>query len=99
MKKSFLLWIGQNATTGRPNRLTGHYSNYGRFVKFNSISERSAFVDQWRSNNPSEFCKIVNRKTARQYCLGMSVRDYNEYIEYGVLDYLFCESSQRWEVI
>jgi len=97
MRKSYLLWIGQNATTGQPNTKTGHYSNYGYIVKFKSLSERRAFIDQWRPNNPSEFCRIVNRKTARQFCLGMTMRDYNDYIDHGALDYLFCESSQRWE--
>lgn len=97
MKKYFYLWIGQNATTGRPNKITGHYSNYGYIVKFATKALRDEFIDGWRSNNPSEFISSVNQKTARQYCLGQSVRDYLEYIDHGASEYI--KINGKWEAV
>ena len=34
MKKLFLAWVGQNATTGAPNPLTGRMSKYGTLHVF-----------------------------------------------------------------
>lgn len=96
MKKSYYLWIGQNATTGKPNPITGYYSYYGRIIKFATKSLRDEYIDQWRSNNSSEFIEPDNRKTARQYCLGDSVKDYLEYLDHCCHEY-FKTDSGKWE--
>ena len=96
MKKYYYLWIGQNASTGKPNKITGHYSNYGRIVKFSSKALRDEYVDQWRSNNPSEFIHKVSRKTARQYCLGDSMQNYLDYLDHYCHEY-FKTDSGKWE--
>ena len=36
MKKLFLAWVGQNATTGTPNPLTGRMNKYGTLHVFSS---------------------------------------------------------------
>lgn len=94
-KKYYYLWIGQNATTGKPNQITGHYSNYGRIIKFESQKLRDEYIDEYRPNNPSEFIRPVNRKTARQYCLGDSVEQYLEYLDHDVLEYI--KINGKWE--
>lgn len=83
--KSFYVWIGQNATTGTPNRITGRMSMYGHFKKFKTAKARNEYIDQWRSNNPSEYIVKCSLSSGRQYDLGCSYQSYEEYMNY--LDY------------
>jgi hypothetical protein len=75
-KKHFYVWVGQNATTGAPNRLTGHLSFYGDFIAFKTKQQRDEYFDNWRRVNPSERCFKCTANTGRQFKLGMSVYDY-----------------------
>jgi hypothetical protein len=95
MQKYYYLWIGQNASTGTPNAITGQYSNYGKIIKFKTKALREEFDEQYRPNGYEFTCK-VNRKTARQYCLGQSVRECLEYLDHGALEYFKTESGS-WE--
>lgn len=82
MSKYFYAFKGQNATTGTPNIKTGLMSYYGDIITFSSRAKRDRFFDEYYSNNPSEYVAKCNKSTARQYCLGMSVYDFNEYMRY-----------------
>lgn len=79
--KKFYVWIGQNASTGTPNRLTGRLSMYGRYMAFKSDAYRNEYIDQWRSYNPSEYIVKCNISTGRQYSLGDTLKDYVDYME------------------
>lgn len=78
----WLVFIGQNASTGKPNPITGCYSNWGKYRKFNSKKERDLYVEEWSSYNPSEFCRPCGVKSGRQYSLGWTVCEYIEYLNY-----------------
>ena len=80
-KKEFFAWVGQNATTGRPNLITGRLSMFGDFRKFDCRKTRDYYVENfYNQSNPSEFAVKVNRQTGRKYDRGNSIRIYNEYL-------------------
>ena len=43
--KSYLAWVGQNATTGQPHPITGNYSMYGYLHWFPTKKERDEYVE------------------------------------------------------
>lgn len=80
---TYYAWVGQNATTGSPNPKTGRMSMFGTLYRFDKKSDRDGYVDDYFNNeNPSEYAVKVNKATARTYCLGMSVADYEDYLGY-----------------
>lgn len=78
----WLVFIGQNASTGKHHPITGYYNNWGYYKKFNTRKERDGYVEQWHSNNPSEFCRPCGIESGRKYSLGSSVASYLEYLDY-----------------
>jgi len=81
--KEYFSWIGANATTGTPNKNTGRMSMYGEIRKFYSKKA----LDDYCSNFDSRFNdypRPASRKFLRTKCLGMPVRDFNEYLDYLV---------------
>ena len=86
-QKIHYAWIGQNATTGTPNYITGRLSKYGNVLAFSSRLLRDNYVDNfYNQNNPSEYAVKVNKKSGRAYNLGMSVFNYEEYLRNLELD-------------
>lgn len=77
LKNYSFAWVGQNATTGTPNKITGRHSMYGDFIVFRNRKERDQFVDNYSSFNPSNFAVKVNLQSGRKYDLGSSVLDYH----------------------
>ena len=90
-KGYFYAWRGQNATTGSPHSQTGRMSMFGQFVKFRNRKQRDQFVDEFYSQNPSEFAVKCNINSGRKYCLGWSVEDY-----YQELHRLDCSDDPTW---
>ncbi len=89
----FLAWQGQNASTGTPNVTTNRMSFFGELVAFKSREKRNEYCDNWNHRH-NTYPKAVNYKTGRSYCLGMSVRDYEEHILH--LSY-YDEEQAVWE--
>jgi len=86
-QKIHYAWIGQNATTGTPNYITGRLSKHGNMLAFSSRLLRDNYVDNfYNQNNPSEYAVKVNKKSGRAYNFGMSVCNYEEYLKYLELD-------------
>ena len=65
---------GKTTTTGTPNKITGRMSIAGSVAVFNTRSER----DEWVSENSRRVS--CNKRSLRSLCLGMSVVNYNEYL-------------------
>ena len=77
--KNFYAFVGQNASTGTPNPVTGNYSRYGNIIAFSTIAKRDRFVGEYyNQQNPQEFAEKCRRCTARKYNLGMSVEAFND---------------------
>lgn len=77
MKKLFMAWVGQNATTGAANLLTGRMSKYGTLHVFSSKKLRDKFCDQY---DYSFNCYPVptNKKEAKSlYCAGQSQYNFD----------------------
>ena len=91
---AYYVFIGQNASTGNPHPITGHYSAYGRHLAFRTKKERDEYYEDWYSNNPSEFIVKCSINTARKFSLGMSVRDYQDYLL--SLPYGYKDDLGRW---
>jgi hypothetical protein len=85
-RKYYYVFSGQNASTGTPNRITGNYSFYGRILKFSSKSLAIKFTEKNYSPYNRDICQAGTARTLRKYCMGMSVRDYEEYLHYMLVD-------------
>lgn len=79
--KYYYAFVGQNATTGRPNSKTGKYNTYGDLIAFTSRKERDGYVDNYSSYTGLEYAVKCNKSSARQFFLGMSVYDYQEHLK------------------
>ena len=76
VNRYYWVWVGQNATIGQPNPITGKMSMYGNFICFSTKQMRDDYYTNWRSDNPSEFIKKCTPATGRKYKLGSSVFNY-----------------------
>jgi len=71
---------GKNTTTGWPNEKTGNMSIACNLKIFDTKLARDNWADGCR--------KIaVNKSEIRDYHLGMSMQDYNEYLEFEIAHY------------
>ena len=90
----YLAWVGQNAIIGTPNRITGYCNKFGTLHAFISKAERDAFCDRWNDQHNS-YPVPVNRKTARKYFLGMTVRDYLDHV--NVVECYPCDTGGDYD--
>jgi len=86
MYRTYYAWVGQGATTGTPNKNTGFYSMCGDVIAFDSRKARDNYCEQY-SERHNSYPVPTSRRDARQYHLGMSVYDYNEYIDTLVVNF------------
>jgi len=93
MENNYYVFNGQNATTGTANKNTGEMSFYGEVLTFSSKKTALEYVEDNATGMASDICKAGTKSTMRKYCLGMSVRDFEEYLlhtyytcknEYGI---------------
>lgn len=84
--ETYLAWIGQNATSGSPNSVTGRMSMHGDLHAFSTKENRDEFCDTY-NHLCNRYPIAVSRNSARKYHLGMSVRDYNEHIDQLDIDW------------
>lgn len=84
-KRDFYAWVGQKASTGTPNQVTGRMSMYGTNHKFLTRKERDKFVADFYSNNPSEYAVACTKRQLRSFNLGTSVADFETDLDY--MDY------------
>jgi len=84
MYYSFEFKSGPSTTIGEPNIKTGLMSVAGDLSAFDTTIERDEFVSNGVTTSPMRGnCRIViTKKAARNLCLGMSMADYNEYLEW-----------------
>jgi hypothetical protein len=81
--KLYYAFIGQNATTGKPNTRTGYHSLYGDLYAFISKRERDCFVDS-RYNSSSQIIAVATNKrdAKRKYFKGMTQVEFDQYLLY-----------------
>jgi len=75
-------FLGQNATTGTPNRLTGKMSMYGELVAFSCREKRDQFVNEYYDqSNPSIQAYKTNKSDAKSdYFAGLSKYVFDQYL-------------------
>ena len=83
VKSYCFVWVGQNATTGTPNRITSNMSLYGDFIAFKDKQSRDQYYDNFRSNG-YDYCVKCTANTGRKFKLGLSVHDYWYHLAYVV---------------
>jgi hypothetical protein len=75
----YLIFIASgNATTGQPNKQTGRHNRHGGYLKFRTREERANYL----TDNPHDnvYWCTCGKGTGRRFSLGMSLADYNEYL-------------------
>ncbi|MCK5611504.1 hypothetical protein KAR91_57065 [Candidatus Pacearchaeota archaeon] len=77
------VFVGENATTGKPNVVTGNMSYWGEMLKFHSKESANEYVIHYRGYG---ICKAGTARTLRKYSLGMSVLNYLEDLHFS--DYI-----------
>jgi hypothetical protein len=80
---AFQFQSGANTTTGQPNPTTGHFSTAGDLVVFSTREKRDAWVRRGRATSAMRGnCRYaVTAKEARTLHLGMTMDEYNSYVE------------------
>jgi hypothetical protein len=74
--KKYYAWVGQNATCGTPNTITGNYSMYGTDYVFNDKQSRDQFVDDYYDPNGNNWAEKCTKQQLRNKNLGSAVRDW-----------------------
>lgn len=88
--KFYLAFYGQpNTTTGQPNESTGFMSRYGNLYAFSSKEKRSEWLSDNETNVANEVCCAVTKREARSYNLGLSIEEYDRY-----LDGVYCDVNE-----
>ena len=74
---------GTSTTAGQPNEKTGRYSKAVDCACFKSESERDTWVGKGKHTPAMRGnCReAVTKKELRELHLGMSIADYNEFVE------------------
>lgn len=79
----FYAYRGENTSIGEPNKQTGLYSTYGDIIAFTTRAKRDRYVSEYSdSGNPSVYAKACTKHDTRGYCLGSTVRGFNDHLEY-----------------
>ena len=65
-------------TTGEPNGRTGRMSIACDIEAFGSKTERADWIDGGSCDRPRI---SISKTTARAHCLGLSVAEFNDYLE------------------
>ena len=94
MKKNYYVFNGQNASTGRPNKITGEMNFYGEVLVFSDKKTALEYVEDNDTNFQSTICKAGTKATMRKYCLGMSVFDFEEMLYQS--DYVSKNENGLW---
>lgn len=81
LKKYVFVFVGQNATTGEPNKKTGRLSNYGQFYCFDNAAAAKEFADNQNGIN-DQIIEIGSARALRKYALGSSVVNYIEHLHF-----------------
>ena len=81
-KKVYYLFVGQNASTGKPNKITGHYSYWGRIYAFSSKGERDIVYNHLDGRDARDKIVKGGRSVMRSFCLGASVAQFNESLDH-----------------
>ena len=81
-EKYYYVFTGQNATTGEPNRKTGRMSYYGCILKFSTKEGAEKYAEKKYSSSARDICEMGTARTLRKYCMGMSVRNYEDYLHH-----------------
>lgn len=71
-------WSGKGTTTGTPNKKTGYMSIAMDAKAFKNKADR----DSWVNNGGVKLRVAVSKKQLRNLCLGMSVTEFEEYLDY-----------------
>jgi hypothetical protein len=79
----YYIFKGQNATSGKAHNQTGLLSMYGDLIAFTSKIKKKTFIEEYRSNNPSEKIWSCTENTCRRFFLGSTMNEMYELINYS----------------
>ncbi|MCP4394597.1 MAG: hypothetical protein GY804_10070 [Alphaproteobacteria bacterium] len=77
----YFVFEGENASTGTPNKITGHMSFWGKMISYNSKEAALKHVEEYRGCG---ICKAGTARTLRKYNLGNSIDIYLEDLLYAL---------------
>ncbi len=81
---AFEYWSGRQTTTGEPNKNTGYMSIAGTINIFNNKNDRDLWVLAGKStcDMSGNDRESVTKKEARNLCLGMTITEYDEMMNF-----------------
>lgn len=95
-KREMFVFIGQNASSGTPHQTTGHMSFYGSVYRVDgTLRQAREFADMKYYAGGNNMCIPGGRRKMRKYCLGMSMRVFDEYLDEAVTVYPDVEEDAR----
>ena len=95
MEKKYYVFKGQNASTGKPNPITGRMNFYGDVLVFENKGIALAFVEDFETPMANDICEAGTKRTMRKYCLGMSVVNFEEMIHQTY--YTYKDENGEWQ--
>lgn len=100
MKKEIFVFIGENASTGTPNENTGRMSFYGQVYRIDgTLRQAREWSDMKEHRTTRKICVVGGKKKMRQYCLGQTMRNFEETLHYAQTVYPDAnETPYNWVV-
>ncbi len=82
--REIYVFVGQNASTGTPHPVTGHYSFYGRIYRINgTLKQAREWVEYKDHYNTQGICVVGGRRRMRGFCLGQYIRDFEDTLKHA----------------
>lgn len=72
------IFVGQNASCGTPNSITGRMSTYGDFYQAPDRATAKQWAEQCDDGNAHTIIAVGGKRAMRQFNLGASMRDFEE---------------------
>lgn len=83
-KGNVFIFIGQNASTGKPNKITGNRSFFGQFFSCKNLAEARKAAERVRNPYDAQIVDYGCARKLRQYDLGPSVATYLESLYFAL---------------
>lgn len=78
--KYYYAWVGSNATTGQPHRVTGRYNRWGELRAFSTKGERDKFCDTYHPRYNAYPVPTNKREAKSAYFAGCTQLEFDEYL-------------------
>lgn len=83
-KREIFVFVGQNASTGTPNPNTGLMNFYGTVYRIDgTLKQAREWADDMYYKNTNQTISVAGgKRKMREFCLGQTMRNFEDYLSY-----------------